>query len=338
MQAGDPARATHGKIVRRGRLAEAETAMKERGIILAVCSKNTESVAKEPFEKHPDMVLCLDDISVFVANWGNKVDNIRFIKQTLNIGFESMVFLDDNPVERSIVRENIAAITVPELPEDPADYLEYLYSLNLFETLFQSSEDAIRTKMYQVEAQRKEVQKKFTNEDDFLESLNMVSVVESFTKFNTPRVAQLSQRSNQFNLRTIRYTELDIDCISADSARFGFAFTLEDKFGDNGIICVVILERKSKDELFIDSWFMSCRVLKRGMEIFVLNHLVEFAKEMGFERLIGEYIPTVKNEIVKEHYFDLGFVFVEGRWKLDLSAYQTMKTFVKKKSVLRLGN
>ena len=308
--------------------------LKDRGIILAVCSKNTESVAKEPFEKHPDMVLRLDDISVFVANWENKADNIRLIQQTLNIGFDSMVFLDDNPVERSIVRENIQAITVPELPEDPADYLEHLYSLNLFETLSYSSEDVVRTRLYQVEAQRSEFQGKFTNEAGFLESLNMVSVVEPFTKFNTPRVAQLSQRSNQFNLRTIRHSESDIAAIAVDSNRFGFAFTLEDKFGDNGMICAVILKRESETVLFIDTWFMSCRVLKRGMENFVLNTLVEFAKEVGSASLVGEYISTLKNEMVKDHYLDLGFLYVDGRWNLDVSGYQTKKTFINKKSVL----
>ena len=305
--------------------------LKDRGIILAVCSKNTESVAKEPFEKHPDMVLRLDDISVFVANWENKVDNIRLIQKTLNIGFDSMVFLDDNPVERSIVRENIQAITVPELPEDPADYLEYLYSLNLFETLSYSSEDAVRTRLYQVEAQRSEFQGKFTNEAGFLESLSMVSVVEPFTKFNTPRVAQLSQRSNQFNLRTIRHSELDISAIAVDSNRFGFAFTLEDKFGDNGMICAVILKKENETALFIDTWFMSCRVLKRGMESFVLNTLVEFAKENGYSCLVGEYIPTVKNEMVRDHYLNLGFRWVDGRWILDASKYQTKKIFINKK-------
>ena len=137
--------------------------LKDRGIILAVCSKNNESVAKEPFEKHPDMVLRLDDISVFVANWKNKVENIHLIQKTLNIGFDSMVFLDDNPAERSIVRENIQAITVPELPEDPANYLEHLYSLNLFETLSFSTEDAERTRLYQVEAQRSKSQEEFIN-------------------------------------------------------------------------------------------------------------------------------------------------------------------------------
>ena len=188
--------------------------LKQRGVILAVCSKNTESVAKEPFEKHPDMVLRLDDIAVFVANWENKADNIRHIQQILNIGFDSMVFLDDNPFERNLVREQIKDITVPELPEDPADYLEYLYTLNLFETISFSELDAERTKQYQVEAQRVDLQKKITNEDDFLKTLSMTSLVESFTKFNIPRVAQLSQRSNQFNLRTVRYTEADIELLA----------------------------------------------------------------------------------------------------------------------------
>jgi FkbH-like protein len=180
--------------------------LKNRGIILAVCSKNTEAIAKEPFEKHPDMVLRLEDIAVFVANWDNKADNIRRIQSTLNIGFDSMVFLDDNPFERNIVRENITGITVPELPEDPAEYLEFLYTLNLFETVSSASaEDAERTKLYQVQAERAAQQMAFTNEEDYLKSLDMTSLVEPFNKFNTPRVAQLSQRSNQFNLRTVRY-------------------------------------------------------------------------------------------------------------------------------------
>ena len=241
--------------------------LKNRGIILAVCSKNTESIAREPFEKHPDMVLRLDDIAVFVANWENKADNIRQIQSILNIGFDSMVFLDDNPFERNMVRENIPDITVPELPEDPAEYLEYLYPLNLFETATFSAEDAERTKQYQVEAQRTVLIKNFTNEDDFLQSLNMLSLVEPFNKYNTPRVAQLSQRSNQFNLRTVRYTEADIELISLKKDFFTFTFNLSDKFGDNGLICVIILKQEDDSTLFIDTWFMSCRVLKEGWKI-----------------------------------------------------------------------
>jgi FkbH-like protein len=305
--------------------------LKNRGVIVAVCSKNTESVAKEPFEKHPDMVLHLEDISVFIANWENKADNIRQIQSILNIGFDSMVFLDDNPFERNIVRENIPEICVPELPEDPADYLEYLYPLNLFETVSFSNEDLERTKLYQIEAQRVTIQQKFTNEDDYLQSLNMLSLVESFNKFNIPRVAQLSQRSNQFNLRTIRYTDADIEKLIMTEDCFTFAFTLEDKFGDNGLICVVILKHFNKSTLFIDSWLMSCRVLKRGMENFVLNTISSFANEKGYAYLKGEYIPTAKNEMVKDHYLNLGFEQDDTAWNLKVENYTVRKTFITRK-------
>jgi FkbH-like protein len=296
--------------------------LKNRGIIIAVCSKNTESVAKEPFENHPDMVLHLEDISIFVANWENKADNIRYIQQVLNIGFDSMVFLDDNPFERNLVRDNIPQICIPELPEDPADYLEFLYNLNLFETVSFSNEDLERTKLYQIEAQRFNTQQKYTNEHDFLGSLNMLSIVETFNKFNTPRVAQLSQRSNQFNLRTVRYNDSDIEKIGLNKDYFTFSFTLEDKFGDNGLICVVILKKEDESVLFIENWFMSCRVLKRGMEYFVLNTLVNFANNNRFAFIKGEYIPTAKNEMVKYHYRDLGFEKIDENWILNLDKYQ----------------
>ncbi|MFN3968669.1 HAD-IIIC family phosphatase [Flavobacterium sp.] len=305
--------------------------LKNRGIIVAVCSKNTESVAKEPFEKHPDMVLRLEDISVFVANWENKADNIRHIQSILNIGFDSMVFLDDNPFERNIVREYLPEVTVPEMPEDPAEYLEYLYTLNLFETVSFSEEDSERTKMYQIEAQRAKVQKKFTNEEDFLQSLNMVSLVEPFNKFNQPRVAQLSQRSNQFNLRTVRYTDADIEKIGASVNHFTFTFTLEDKFGDNGLICVIILKKENEQTAFIDTWFMSCRVLKRSMENFVLNTIVDFCNQKGFETLKGEYLPTAKNDMVVNHYANLGFEQANEFWTLKVTDYIPKKTYISKK-------
>lgn len=305
---------------------------KERGVIIAINSKNTESVAKEPFEKHPEMVLRLDDIAVFISNWDNKADNIRQIQSILNIGFDSMVFLDDNPFERNLVRENVPGVIVPELPEDPSDYLEYLYGLNLFETVSYSAGDQDRTRQYQVESQRALLQKSFTNEADFLKSLDMVSVVEGFTKFNTPRVAQLSQRSNQFNLRTVRYTEGDIERMEYDNYFHCFSFTLEDKFGDNGLICVIIMQTKDKEILFIDTWFMSCRVLKRGMENFALNTIVWYAKTNGYKKIIGEYLPTLKNEIVAGHYQKLGFEPIdENHWELEVDKYDNKECFITKK-------
>jgi len=306
--------------------------LKQRGIIICVASKNNEETAKEPFEKHPDMVLKLDDIAVFQANWETKVDNIRTIQSILNISFDSMVFLDDNPFERNIVRENIKGITVPELPEDPADYLEYLYGLNLFETASYSSADKDRTKQYQVEAQRVSLSKTFTNEADFLKSLDMVSVVSGFTKFNTPRVAQLTQRSNQFNLRTVRYTDADIESYASDAEVIDLSFTLQDKFGDNGLIAVIIMKPQDKETLFVDTWLMSCRVLKRGVENFTLNTMVEIAKAKGYKRIIGEYLPTPKNGMVALHYPELGFTPIEGsptaQWVLDLENYQPRECFI----------
>ena len=306
--------------------------LKNRGIIIAVCSKNDEDKAKEPFEKNPEMILKLDDISVFIANWDNKADNIRTIQKILNIGFDSMVFLDDNPFERNIVRENIPGITVPELPEDPGLYLEFLYSQNLFETASYSSADKDRTKQYQVEAKRVTAAKAFTNEADFLKSLNMVSDVNGFNSFNTPRVAQLSQRSNQFNLRTVRYTEDQITAIGKSDKYAAFSFTLEDKFGDNGLIAVIILEKQNEDVLFVDTWFMSCRVLKRGMENFSLNTIVAYAKANGFKKIVGEFLPTPKNGMVKDFYPNLGFKAIDGegssRWELYVNNYDIKECFI----------
>ena len=305
--------------------------LKERGIIVCICSKNTESVAKEPFEKHPAMILRLEDIAVFKANWNNKVDNIKSIQQILNIGFDSMVFIDDNAFERDIVRQNVPDITVPELPRDPAEYLEYLYTLNLFETASYSSQDMNRTQQYQREAERVLVQASFTNEDDFLESLNMLSDMKPFDSFSIPRVAQLSQRSNQFNLRTVRYTESEIERIAYSDHYVTFSFTLEDKYDDNGFICVLILEKQPFQKLFIDTWFMSCRVFKRGMESFVLNSIMEYAIDKNYQSIEGEYIPTVKNVLVKDLYPNLRFTQDGALWRLDVADFKPKRCFIKSK-------
>ncbi len=305
--------------------------LQKRGIILAVCSKNDEDKAKEPFEKHPDMVLKLDDIAVFVANWENKADNIRKIQHILNIGFDSMVFLDDNPFERNLVRENLPEVCVPELPPDPADYLEYLYSLNLFETASFSENDSERTKQYQREAQRAVDLESFTNVEDFLKSMNMVSDVQPFNSFSKPRVSQLTQRSNQFNLRTVRYTEQEIENLIQSEKHHTLSFTLEDKYGDNGLICVIVLEEQDEDTVFIDTWLMSCRVLKRGMEDFTLNTIVEEAKKHGYKYIAGEYLETAKNQMVKDHYQNLNFTSENNRWILNISDYQPKTVYIKNK-------
>lgn len=302
--------------------------LKKRGILLAVCSKNNEDTAKEPFLNHPDMVLRLDDFAAFIADWNDKANNIRRIQQTLNIGMDSMVFIDDNPFERNLVRELIPEITVPELPEDPTQYLSFLQSEGLFETASYSEEDSGRTDQYIAENHRMELMNSALTIDDYLESLEMVGSAKPFDEFNVPRISQLTQRSNQFNLRTIRYTEDEIKKISVSDKYLTLYLTLKDRFGDHGLIGTVILEKQGK-RLFIDTWLMSCRVLKRGVEEFTINEIVGTALKNGFDEIVGEYIPTKKNSMVRDIYENMGFKPIgNNKFKLDVHGFKPMKCYI----------
>ena len=304
--------------------------LKDRGILLAVCSKNNEDTAREPFLSHEEMVLRLSDFAIFVANWEDKASNIRYIRDTLNIGMDSLVFIDDNPFERNLVRSMIPEICVPELPEDPARYLSYLQSLNLFETASYSSEDADRTGMYQAEAKRRESEASFASIDDYLISLDMEGTASPFDELHYPRIAQLTQRSNQFNLRTVRYTEEDIARIASDERYVTLYYTLRDRFGDHGLVSVVIMEKRSAEEFFVDTWLMSCRVLKRGMEEFIINRMVEEASRRGALRIKAEYIPTPKNKMVEHIYDEMGFDCTgEGLYSLEIGSFNKMKTYIR---------
>jgi len=305
--------------------------LKERGIILVVCSKNTEHIAKEPFERHPDMVLKLQDFALFVANWDNKPDNIRYVQSILNIGFDSMVFLDDNPFEREMVKKEIPEIVVPDLPEDVADYLPFLYQQNLFETTSFTEEDTKRNDQYREEAERTKTQHQFTNESDFLQSLQMSADLSPVNKFTLPRAAQLTQRSNQFNLRTIRYTEEKLSEILKDNNKFTLTVSLSDKFGDYGLVSLLVLHKINDTDLFIDTWIMSCRVLKRNIEELVLNEVIEIARQNKCNRIVGEFLPTSKNELVKDHYKKLGFSENGKYWELMVEKYNFRETFISKK-------
>lgn len=303
--------------------------LKNRGILLAVCSKNNESTAKEPFEKHPEMILRLEDFSIFVANWQDKAQNIRDIQKALNIGMDSMVFLDDNPFERNLVRGMIPEITVPELPEDPALYLSYLRSLNLFETASFSGEDSGRTEQYRVQAERSLFETKFSSYEEYLQGLQMKAAAAPFDPFHYPRIAQLTQRSNQFNFRTGRYTEAEIEAVAQSRQHLTLYFTLRDAFGSYGLISVVILEKKSPDTLFIAQWLMSCRVLNRGMEAFIVNKILETAEQNGFRIVEGEYIPTAKNAMVRSLYEKMGFVPAgENRFTAQVQGFAYHKTYI----------
>jgi FkbH-like protein len=307
--------------------------LKRRGIILAVVSKNEHAAAVLPFREHPHMVLKEEDISVFVANWDNKADNIRLVQKTLNIGFDSLVFLDDNVFERNIVRQFLPDVVVPDLPEDPSLYLQTLAELNLFETASFSEADLQRAEQYREEAQRELTKTHFTNINEYLISLGMEIRLERFNAFNLPRIAQLMQRSNQFNLMTRRYGEAACEAMMSDPSVAPLTVKLADKFGDYGLISVVILKNAGSD-LEIDEYLMSCRVLQRGVESFTMNNIFSYAARQGAKRVTGHYLPTKKNDMVKGFFKSFGFEKIaegEGgasQWALAVDAYQPRETFM----------
>jgi FkbH-like protein len=299
--------------------------LRRRGVILAVCSKNEDTIARTPFRDHPEMVLKEDHIAVFIANWSDKANNIREIAATLNIGTDSLVFLDDNPVERGQVRQVLPEVAVPELTEDPADYISLLANAGYFEAIGLSEEDLARAEFYQANAERVSLQK-VGNLEEYLRSLEMVATISPFTAVGRVRIAQLINKSNQFNLTTRRYSEREVEAAENDPAKFCLQVRLADRFGDNGMISVIIFD-KAAEEWSCDTWLMSCRVLGRRVEELVLAAVAEAARKAGASRLKGTYIPTKKNGLVVEHFAKLGFTRTgdvpDGgtTWVLDLSNY-----------------
>jgi len=280
--------------------------LKNRGIILAVVSKNDRDNALLPFREHPHMVLREEDISVFIANWENKADNIRKLRAALNIGFDAIAFIDDNPVERDLVRRFLPEVVVPEMPEDPALYVRALGAAGLFETASFAEADRERPGQYRVEALRELAKDEFANLEEYLASLDMKIAVERFTPFQVPRIVQLMQRSNQFNLTTQRLGAGAVEALMRDENVLPLTVTLCDKFGDYGLISVVIL-RFAGAEIEIDSYLMSCRVLKRGVEQFVMNEIFKLASARGVKRVVGKYLRTAKNGMVAGFYENFGF-------------------------------
>ncbi len=311
--------------------------LSRRGILLAVCSKNEHANAIEPFRAHADMVLREKDITMFVANWDDKAKNIARIKETLNIGYDSMVFLDDNPFERNLVRELLPEVIVPELPEDPAEYLKAIGELNLFETTSYSDLDRDRVDLYKKAAQREEVRREFASVDDYLRSLEMEIDVRRFATRDLPRIAQLIQRSNQFNLATRRFTEAQCASLMDDESSLPISVSLRDRFGDYGLISVVVVRggASGAPSVFIDEYLMSCRVLQRGVEHFVMNHIFEWARARGAERVEGVYVPTKKNAMVADFYEKFGFTAIERgergevRWGLAVAEYVPRATHLR---------
>jgi len=301
--------------------------LSERGIILAVCSKNDEANALEPFDKHPEMILRRSDIACFVANWDDKAKNIETIAERLNIGLDSLVFLDDNPFERRRVREALPMVAVPEVPDEPALVPEALAAAGYFESVAVTGEDRERGALYAENAKREQVREQYGDVASYLAGLGMRAIWGYFDTLHRQRIVQLINKTNQFNLTTRRYGETDYDAFMRDENCVGLHVRLIDRFGDNGLIAVVI-GKFDGPSLLIDTWLMSCRVLGREVEAATLSLLAAEARRHGATRLIGEYAPSPKNGMVREHFEKLGFALIDEnsagakRLELEVAAYR----------------
>jgi FkbH-like protein len=307
-----------------------------RGVLLAVCSKNDEAVARRVFREHPRMVLREEHLAAFVANWEDKASNLRRIRAQLDIGFDSIVFLDDNPFERNLVRQLLPEVIVPELPEDPALYVRTLCELNLFETASVSELDARRGAMYQDQARREEERERFSSLEEYLASLETAVEVRPFCRADLPRIAQLVQRSNQFNLTTRRYSEAECAALCSDPDRLAFTVSVRDRFGDFGLVAVAVL-RRTPGALEIEAFLMSCRVLQRGVEHFAMGRVFDLARAEGVDRVVGRFLPTPKNGMVKDLLARMGFQRVpaasagEEVWILPVEAYVRPRLFLRER-------
>ena len=303
--------------------------LKKRGILLAVCSKNERAAALKPFHENSEMVLTLDDFVMFVANWDNKPQNIQAIQKDLNIGLDAMLFLDDSPFERASVRTILPEVIVPELPEDTAEWVKTLTELNLFEVASFSAADTQRSDLYLQEARRRTASETAPNFEAFLESLDMAIEVGRFIPKYLGRIAQLLQRSNQFNLTTRRHNEAECETMMRDiDGCIPLYASLRDRFGDHGLISIVILRpQPDAGVLAITDWLMSCRVLGRGVEQCLMNYVVTKARELQLTTVRASYVPTPKNNIVRDFYGRFGFAKTHesadgaAEWALETSSY-----------------
>ncbi len=300
--------------------------LSQRGIILAVCSKNDEANAIEAFERHPEMLLRREHIACFIANWNDKATNLRQIAKQLNIGVDSLVFADDNPFERNLIRQELPQVAVPELPDDPASYGACIAAAGYFEGLSITTEDEERTKLYRANVEREQLRESVTDMASYLVSLRMELRYGLFGQVDLPRIVQLINKTNQFNLTTRRYAAPEVQALLNVSTVLPLQFRLLDRFGDNGIIGLVIGKLNDDLDLDLDTWLMSCRVLGRQVEAAMLNAVVDRARRLGAVALVGTYRPTAKNAMVKDHYLRLGFeqtgnVDGETTWRMPLENF-----------------
>ncbi|KQT57241.1 hypothetical protein ASG52_04060 [Methylobacterium sp. Leaf456] len=277
--------------------------LSRRGIVLAVVSKNDEANALEAFERHPEMVLKRGDIAAFLANWDDKAENLRRVAAQLNLGLDALVFADDNPFERDRVRSALPEVAVPELPPDPSGYADRIARAGYFEALSVTAEDRARGRHY---AARQEVEAQGDDLPAYLAGLDMRLLWRRFTAPDLPRIVQLVNKTNQFNLTTRRITDAEAQALLTDSDALALRFRLTDRLADNGIVGIII-GRRSGADLVLDTWLMSCRVIGRGAEAAMRDAVVAAARDFGAARLVGVYRPSPKNGMVRDLYPRLGF-------------------------------
>jgi len=299
--------------------------LKDRGVALAVCSKNNFVNAKEGLT-HPDSILKFDDFTSFKANWDQKPKNILDIAKEINLGIDSLVFVDDNPAERDIVLSQLSNISVPNVGSNIVDFIGHIDRRGYFEPISLSKDDFNRNTYYQGNKKRSNEQAKFQSYDEFLSSLEMTAEIKSFSLIYLDRITQLINKTNQFNLTTKRYTAGQIEKISSNDEYIKIYGKLTDKYGDNGLIAISIGRIENK-MCHIHLWIMSCRVLKRDMELAMLDEFVGKCKEKGVYKIIGYYYESPKNSIVSNFYHTLGFSFSSQNgkntiWELDLKKYE----------------
>jgi FkbH-like protein len=281
-----------------------------RGVILTICSKNDPAIAEAAFKDHPEMALRRNELAAFVANWDDKASNIRAIARMLEIATDSMVFIDDNPAERDIIRRELFEIAVPELPEDVAHYPRWLSRTGYFEPASFTHDDTTRGRSYALNAARRAELERATDLNGYLKSLEMTMTAAPISPKDLPRTVQLINKTNQFNLTTRRYTEAEVQRLIQTPGAVALCLRLRDRFGDNGLISVIFARPDAawpKDVLLIETWLMSCRVLGRQVEPAALEVLASEAQRQGAKGLIGEYRSTPRNGLVADHYAKLGF-------------------------------
>ncbi len=290
-------------------------ALRERGIVLAVCSKNEMTAAQLPFESHPDMRLTLDDFAVFRANWADKASNIRAIAKSLSLGLDALVFVDDNPAERELIRQQLPMVQVIDLPDDPTLYVQSLARAGCFEASSISAEDSQRADNYADNARREDLRLETPDLSKYLESLQMRAQVRAADDISLPRIAQLINKSNQFHLTGLRLSEPELLALDARDDYQIIGVRLTDRFGDNGLVSAVLLHHHNH-VLQVDAWVMSCRVLGRTLEEFVANEIVNVAKHRGCRQVVGRYVASPKNALVANLYSRLGFGKLDDDWVL----------------------